>query len=91
MALPLLPVPLFLAAPRAARHNSDYSNAARGIATKLPDQLRDSICRKHRSPATEQAHVGWCQRFLSFIDRRHPKDMGEVEIHAFPTDPAVAR
>lgn len=58
---------------------------------KLLDQLRDAIRRKHLSLATEQAYVQWCKRFILFHDKRHPKDMGEVEIRAFLTDLAVTR
>ena len=58
---------------------------------QLLDQLRDSIRRKYLSLATEQADVGWCRRFILFHDKRHPNDMGEVEIRAFPTDLAVTR
>ena len=58
---------------------------------KLLDQLRDRIRRKHLALATEQAYVGWCRRFILFHDKKHPKDMGEVEIRAFLTDLAVTR
>jgi len=58
---------------------------------KLLDRLRDTLRRKHLSLATEQAYVGWCRRFILFHDKKHPKDMGEVEIRDFLTDLAVTR
>jgi len=57
----------------------------------LLDQLRDCIRRKHLALATEQAYVGWCRRFILFHGKKHPKDMGEVEIRDFLTDLAVTR
>ena len=57
----------------------------------LLDQLRNVLRRKHLSLATEEAYVGWCRRFILFHDKKHPKDMGEVEIRAFLTDLAVTR
>ena len=58
---------------------------------KLLDQLREVIRRKHLSYATEEAYVGWCRRFILFHGKKHPKDMGEVEIREFLTDLAVTR
>ena len=61
------------------------------IGRSCSRNLRDAVRRKHRSLATEQAYAGWCRRFLLFHDKKHPKDMGEVEIRAFLTDLAVTR
>ena len=58
---------------------------------KLLDQLRNVLRRRHLSLATEQAYVGWYRRFILFHDKKHPKDMGEVEIRDFLTDLAVTR
>jgi len=56
---------------------------------KLLDQVRDAIRLKHYSYRTEQAYIGWIRRYILFHDKRHPKDMGGVEVEAFLTHLAV--
>jgi len=57
--------------------------------TKLLDQMRDVMRRKHMSLRTEEAYVAWAKRFILFHHKRHPKDMGAPEIRAFLTHLAV--
>ncbi len=38
---------------------------------------------RHYSIRTEKAYVAWIRRFVVFHGKRHPKEMGEVEINAF--------
>lgn len=56
---------------------------------KLLDRLRMAIRRRHLSPRTEEAYVGWVRRFIFFHDVRHPKEMGTDEVVAFLTHLAV--
>jgi integron integrase len=56
---------------------------------KLLDQVRDAIRLKHYSYRTEQSYVAWIRRFILFHHKRHPKEMGMVEIEAFLTHLAV--
>ena len=49
---------------------------------RLLDQMREVLRLKHRSFRTEEAYIGWAKRFMLFHDKRHPKDMGAVEIRA---------
>jgi integron integrase len=58
---------------------------------RLLDRVRDTIRRKHYSIRTEQAYVDWIRRFILFHDKRHPADLGAVELEAFLTDLAVTR
>ena len=44
---------------------------------------------RHYSGRTEEAYVLWVRRFVAFHGRRHPAELGEVEISAFLTDLAV--
>jgi integron integrase len=44
---------------------------------------------KHLSRRTEGAYVGWIRRFIGFHGRRHPREMGKVEVEAFLTYLAV--
>jgi site-specific recombinase XerD len=58
-------------------------NAERLLPMKLLDQVRDVIRKKHYSIRTEQAYVGWIERYILFHNKRHPKDMGEMEISQY--------
>ena len=58
--------------------------------TRLLDQLRDRIRLKHYSIRTEQTYIDWVRRFILFHGKRHPAEMGKLELEAFLTDLAVA-
>jgi integron integrase len=40
---------------------------------------------------TEDAYVGWIRRYILFHDKRHPAELGEVDVVRFLTDLAVER
>jgi integron integrase len=50
-----------------------------------------TIRRLHYSPRTEEAYLGWVREFVRFHNRRHPREMGAIEITAFLNDLAVRR
>ena len=52
---------------------------------KLLDQVRDVIRRKHYSLRTERSYTDWIRRFILYHQKRHPRDMAEVEISQFLT------
>jgi integron integrase len=56
---------------------------------KLLDQVRHRIRARHYSRRTEKAYVQWIKRYIFFHDKRHPADMGAVEVTAFLTALAV--
>ncbi len=56
---------------------------------KLLDQVRDRIRVKHYSIRTETQYVQWIKRFILFHNKRHPQEMGAVEVEAFLTHLAV--
>jgi len=58
---------------------------------KLLDQVRERIRTLHYSIRTEEAYVEWIRRFILFHQKRHPAEMGKVEIEAFLTYLAVKR
>ncbi|MES1923982.1 integron integrase [Salinisphaera sp. T31B1] len=58
---------------------------------KLLDQVRDVLRVQHYSYRTEQSYIGWIKRYIIFHGKRHPRDMGKVEIEAFLTHLAVDR
>jgi len=50
---------------------------------KLLDVLVDKIRFKHYSKSTEQTYVYWSRSYILYHEKKHPKDMGKVEIEAF--------
>lgn len=50
---------------------------------KLLDQVRDKIRTKHYSIRTETQYIQWIKRFIYFHGKRHPREMGAVEVEAF--------
>ena len=55
------------------------------------DQIRTAIRTRHYSIRTEKTYVDWVRRFILFHGKRHPKDLGEVEVAAFLSWLAVER
>lgn len=58
---------------------------------KLLDLVRDALRAKHYSYRTEQTYIDWIRRYIIFHQKRHPDNMGAVEIQAFITHLAVER
>jgi integron integrase len=56
---------------------------------KLWEQVQDSIRIKHYSYQTEKTYIYWTRRYILFHNKRHPQEMGSVEIEAFLTYLAV--
>lgn len=52
---------------------------------RLLDSVRAAIRLRHFSYRTEKAYVDWIRRFIIFHDKRHPCDMGGVEVRDFLT------
>ena len=57
--------------------------------TKLLDQVRETLRRKHYSIRTEEAYIQWIRRFILFHGKRHPREMGAAEVTAFLNHLAV--
>ncbi|MEO8739896.1 MAG: integron integrase [Casimicrobiaceae bacterium] len=58
---------------------------------RLLDRVRDKIRLKHYSIRTEQAYLDWIRRFIRFHGKRHPVELGRLEVEAFLTNLAVER
>ena len=58
---------------------------------RLLDRVRNAIRVRHYSHSTERAYIAWVRRFVLFHNKRHPSEMGKVEIEAFLTHLAVNR
>ena len=50
---------------------------------RLLDRVRTTIRVRHYSSLTEKAYVGWIKRFIFFFDKRHPNEMGEVQVSTY--------
>jgi hypothetical protein len=55
------------------------------MAKKLLDQLSDALRIMHYSYRTEQTYVSWVRQFILYHKKRHPREMGAVEINDFIT------
>lgn len=58
---------------------------------RLLARLRHALRVRHYSIRTEQAYVEWVRRFILFHGKRHPADLGAVEVQGFLTHLAVER
>ena len=52
-------------------------------SVRLLDQVRERIRYLHYSIRTEQVYVYWIRGFIRFHGRRHPVEMGPIEVTAF--------
>ena len=52
-------------------------------------QVREAIRVRHYSYRTEQAYIGWIERFIRFNHEQHPEELSEKEIGKFLTHLAV--
>jgi len=58
---------------------------------KLLDRIRAEIRVRHYSIRTEEVYVDWARRFILYHNKRHPKDMGAVEVRDFLSHLATER
>ena len=58
---------------------------------KLLEQVSAKMRVKHYSLRTEKSYIDWIKRYIWHHGKRHPKDMGVVEVEAFLTHLAVDR
>jgi integron integrase len=58
---------------------------------KLLDRAREAVRVHHYSRRTEEAYVTWIRRFIIFHGKKHPSQMGGVEIGRYLTYLAVER
>jgi Phage integrase, N-terminal SAM-like domain/Phage integrase family len=56
---------------------------------KLIDQIRCVIRAKHYSRRTEEAYVHWARQYVLFHGKRHPLELGELEVASFLENLAV--
>jgi integron integrase len=58
-------------------------------APRLLDRVRDALRSRHSSRRTEKSYVAWIRRYIVFHGKRHPAEMGTVEVTQFLSSLAV--
>lgn len=54
-------------------------------AKKLLDQVREKLRYKHYSVNTEKTYITWIKHYVIFHGKRHPTEMGAIEVEQFLT------
>ncbi|MDI1232593.1 MAG: phage integrase N-terminal SAM-like domain-containing protein [Methylobacter sp.] len=67
------------------------TNTTSAQPKKLLDQVRDKIRFKHYSLSTEKTYIAWIKQFILYHHKRHPLEMGAIEVEAFLTYLATQR
>lgn len=55
------------------------------MGKKLLDIMRDKIRFKHYIMSTERVYIYWAKKYKLYHNKKHPKNMGKVEIEQFLT------
>ena len=69
----------------------DESTNFRPTASRLMDQVRETLRFYHYAYNTEKSYVEWILKFIRFSGKKHPKEMGKFEIERFLSHLAVNR
>ncbi len=56
---------------------------------RLIDQVREVLRYYHYAIRTEETYVKWILAFIRFHNKKHPKELGKVDIEAFLSDMAL--
>jgi integron integrase len=61
------------------------------MASPFLEAVRADIRMRGYSMKTEKSYIGWIKRFIYFINKQHPKEVGAQEVKAFLTMLATKR
>ena len=67
----------------------DIPNDRPNSPNALLNQVRQAIRLKHLSLRTEEAYLSTIRRFILFHGKRHPAELGPVEVRAYLTHLAI--
>ena len=59
--------------------------------TRLLDRVRHAVRVRQYSVSTEKVYIGWIRRYIFFHGKRHPAEMGKMEVEAFLSHLAINR
>jgi hypothetical protein len=71
--------------------NSSDKPLFRPGSKRLMDQVREVLKYRHYAIRIEDAYVKCIIAFIRFHQRKHPRDMGNTEIHSFLSNLAANR
>jgi integron integrase len=85
-----------LGAPAMAPYVAAMSSAVivaaeHGGSPRLLDRLATALRTRHYSRRTEDAYVHWVRRFILFHGKRHPQELGAIEVTEFLSSLATDR
>ena len=69
----------------------DEIDTFRPTATRLMDQVRETLRFYHYAYNTEKSYISWILKFIRFNGKRHPNDMGKREIERYLSHLATNR
>lgn len=69
----------------------EESTTFRPSASRLMDQVRETLRFYHYAYNTEKSYVEWILKFIRFSGKKHPREMGKFEIERFLSHLAVNR
>jgi len=58
---------------------------------RLLDQVRDRLRLKNYTYRTEKSYLYWIKQYILFHNKRHPNELGGLEIDQFLTHLAVQK
>ena len=58
---------------------------------RLLDRVRHAVRVRQYSVSTEKVYIGWIRRYIFFHGKRHPAEMGKMEVEAFLSHLAINR
>ncbi|MFQ6404634.1 integron integrase [Methylophilus sp. 'Pure River'] len=64
-------------------------NSPSQSSPKLFPSITERLHRLHYSQRTEASYIAWIKRYILFHDKRHPRDMGAIEVAAFLSHLAI--
>jgi integron integrase len=76
---------------RYGKKESVKTSIFRPQSKKLLDQVSEVMRYHHYSKRSEEAYVRWIKQFVLFNNKRHPSEMGKLEIEGFLSHLAVKR
>jgi integron integrase len=69
----------------------EHDKLNRPAAEHLLESVRSAVRRRNYSHRTEEAYLAWIRRFIVYHGKRHPANMGELEVREFLNHLAVER
>ena len=61
------------------------------VKKKLLDIVRNKVRFKHHSISTERTYIHWIKHYIFFHNKKHPIEMGKIQIEEFLTYLAVEK